>query len=263
MIYSTVSNSPDVWNSAFPNPPADAHKYDRGHVAIFAAPELSGATRLAASACSRIGAGLVTVCASTMLDVYRAALSADIMVSKDDLARLKAVNVMLGGAGGISKLHQTMLFENEPCAKRVFDSGALPIEMDWHFLDADCVLTPHQGEFRTIFPWVDNDVGGSAAQAAKACGSIVVLKGACTAIAHPDGRLVINNEPNPYLAKAGTGDVLAGFIAGLLAQGMPSFEAVCAAVWIHSRAGDMLGPGLTACDLEFTVPEIYRELEVG
>jgi len=259
----SVENNPDIWLASFPRPRAIVNKHDRGGAVIFGAPELSGATRLSAVACSRIGAGLVTVLADKMIDIFKASLPADIMVRSGSLEALKTTNVLLGGPGGISASHHSQLLENLHGAKRVFDASAIPEEMDWAYLDDNCVLTPHQGEFRSIFPWVDSEPCRSAVQAAKSCAGIIVLKGPLTVIAHPDGRIVLNNEPNPYLAKAGTGDVLAGFIAGLLAQGMPAFEGACAAVWIHSRAGDMLGPGLTAADLEFTIPEIYRDLEIG
>jgi len=258
-----IQNTPDVWLADFPTPRNLDNKYDRGHVVVFGAPKLSGATRLSAAACSRVGAGLVTVLAETMADIFKLSLPADIMVRSDGLEMLKTVKVLLGGPGGISASHYIQLLENSPGANRVFDAGAIPMEMDWSYLDDDCVLTPHQGEFRAVFPWVDNEPCRSALQAAKCCGGIMVLKGPQTVIAHPDGRVVVNDAPNPYLAKAGTGDVLAGFIAGLLAQGMTAFEGACAAVWIHSRAGEMLGPGLTAPDLEFTIPEIYRDLEIG
>lgn len=257
------NNNPEIWLSDFPFPKDDLHKYDRGHAVIFGALELSGATRLAASACSRIGAGLVTVIANLISDVYRISLPADIMVHEGKAEGLRGVKALLGGPGGICHDYRTMLLENSLGAKRVFDAGAIPEEMDWHYLDSDCVLTPHEGEFRALFPWLEDDKVKSASKAAEITNAIIVLKGPQTIIAHPDGRVVINDRPNPYLAKAGTGDVLAGFITGLLAQGMKPFEGACAAVWIHSQAGDSLGPGLTSCDLEYAVPEILWNLDIG
>ena len=99
-----------------------------------------------------------------------------------------------------------------------------------------------------------------AFEAAKACGAIVVLKGFKTIIAAPNGRIIVNSHASPYLAKAGTGDVLAGMITGLIAQGMPGFEASCAAVWIHGEAALRFGPGLIASDISGLVPEILKEL---
>lgn len=249
-----------LWQNHFPIPPESAHKYDRGHAVIFGAPELSGATRLAAAACSRIGAGLVTVLAKSLADVYRASLPADIMVKSCKLEELSKLRVMLGGPGGINADHKVMLYKNMPGIRRVFDAAAIPEKTDWSILDKRCVLTPHEGEFDRIFTNIDAAPEERVLRAAKACGAVIILKGAQTYLAHPDGRIATYNHPNPYLAKAGTGDVLAGFVTGLLAQGMPVFDAACSAVWIHSEAGRRLGPGLTACDLEHKVPEILREI---
>ena len=263
MQTTIIENKPDIWLKDFPVLTNDMHKYDRGHAVIFGAPELSGATRLAASACSRIGTGLVTVLAASMSDVYRTALPADIMVREEASEALRGITTLLGGPGGICPAHKTMLLENAPGGSRVFDAGAIPEEMDWHYFDTNCVLTPHEGEFRVLFPWLEGDKVQSALKAAQISAAVIILKGPQTIIAHPDGRLVLNNRSNPYLAKAGTGDVLAGFLTGLLAQGMQTFEAGCAAVWIHSQAGDILGPGLTSCDLEYAIPEILRDLDIG
>lgn len=249
-----------LWRSHFPIPPDTAHKYDRGHAVIFGAPELTGATRLAAAACSRIGAGLVTVLANNLAEVYRASLPADIMVRCCKLDELCKLRVMLGGPGGIDLNHKAMLYKNIPGIRRVFDASAIPKKPDWSVLDKTCVLTPHQGEFDQAFADIDGVPQDRVRRAAKACGAVIILKGAQTFLAHPDGRVATYNHPNPYLAKAGTGDVLAGFVTGLLAQGMPVFDAACSAVWIHSEAGRRLGPGLTACDLEHKVPEILKEI---
>lgn len=219
-----------------------------------------GATRLGASACSRIGAGLVTVLAQSLVNVYRTSLPADIMVRDCDLQDVSKVKIMLGGSGGISAHHRKTLYENPLGVSRVFDAGAIPEKHFWSVLNNNCVLTPHQGEFEHIFPDIDGVPQDRVRRAARACGAVIILKGAQTYLAHPDGRVATYNHPNPYLAKAGTGDVLAGFVTGLIAQGMPIFEAACSAVWIHSEAGRRLGPGLTACDLEQEVPEILKEI---
>ena len=254
------NNGMALWRHHFPIPAENAHKYERGHAIIFGAPELCGATRLAASACSRIGSGLVTVLAASLINVYRTSLPADIMVRACDLKDLSKVNVMLGGPGGISERHRSLLYTNPLGTRRVFDAGAIPKKQNWSVLDSNCVLTPHHGEFESTFPDIDGSPKDYASRAAKACGAVIILKGAKTFLAHPDGRVATYDHPNPYLAKAGTGDVLAGFVTGLLAQGMPVFEAACSAVWMHSEAGRRLGPGLTACDLEFKLPEILRDI---
>lgn len=257
---SFSDNSPDIWSGFLPKPMLEGHKYDRGHVAIFGAPELTGATRLAASACSRIGAGLVSVLANKCADIYRITLPADIMVRSCNPGELKSVNVMLGGSGGIERTHQSALLENHEKCARVFDADAIPDYSNFRFLDAGCVLTPHEGEFARSFPNVSGSRQEKALEAAKTCGATVVLKGAHTVIAGSNGRVVVNNHAGPYLAKAGTGDVLAGMIAGLLAQGMSIFEASCAAVWMHGEAALRFGPGLIASDISDQVPAILKDL---
>ncbi|MEK9723641.1 MAG: NAD(P)H-hydrate dehydratase, partial [Rhodospirillaceae bacterium] len=120
------------------------------------------------------------------------------------------------------------------------------------------VLTPHEGEFARLFD-ADGERLDRARAAAVACGAVVLLKGADTVIAHPDGRAVVNTTGTPYLAIGGSGDVLAGMIAGLQAQGMVAFDAAAAAAWLHGRAAEALGPGLIAEDLVEKIPEILGE----
>ncbi len=126
------------------------------------------------------------------------------------------------------------------------------------------VLTPHAGEFERLFPDLARDHAGDrlaqAEHAAKLSGAVVILKGPDTVIASPSGDLVVNRNATPFLATAGSGDVLAGLCGGLLAQGMPIFEAACAAVWIHAETGARFGPGLTADDLPDAIVPVLRDL---
>lgn len=256
-------NTPSLWKDRLPRPDADGHKYHRGHAVILAADELTGATRLAAAACSRMGAGLVTVISAAKAYFFRTVLPPDIMVRDCFDPSMRGVTAILAGPGGGDAA--TQLPELKQPAFRVLDAGALPQAGNYSTIDAITVLTPHEGEFAKAFPDFTGERTDQALAAAKTCGGIVVLKGAETVIASPDGRLVTNRHASPFLAKAGTGDVLAGMVCGLLAQFDPAkpeamFEMVCAAVWMHGEAGIRLGPGLTASDLEGTLPGILRDL---
>lgn len=253
-------NRPDLWRDKLPRPKPDSHKYDRGHAAIFAAPDLTGATRLAAEACARVGAGLVTVLATQRADVYRTALPPDIMVSEDTLDDVRSPAAILGGCGGLAPAQRNELYMRFDNCVRVFDADAIPATEDRGVLDSNCILTPHDGEFAKAFPDMKGDRASKARGAAATGGATVVLKGSETVIAASDGRLALNTHATPWLAKAGTGDVLAGMVTGLAAQGMDPFNASCAAVWIHGEAGRRAGPGLIAGDIADQLPTILHEL---
>jgi ADP-dependent NAD(P)H-hydrate dehydratase / NAD(P)H-hydrate epimerase len=255
---ATFANSPALWEAALPRPASGGHKYDRGHVLIAGGGELTGAARLASETALRAGAGLVTLAApADALAIYRTTLPAAIMVRDlagfDELLADKRRNVVLLGPGNGADVACRARIEAVRKASRacVLDADALTALAPFDArLTADFVLTPHDGEFARLFP----DLAGRdrltrARQAAARSGAIVLLKGADTVVAHPDGRAAIAGNAPPWLATAGSGDVLAGLVAGLLAQAMPAFDAASAAVWLHGQAAATLGPGFIADDL--------------
>lgn len=280
---SAFANAPDLWRRHLPVHAGDVHKYRRGAV-IVAAGGLSGvgAPRLGARAALRIGAGLATIiCRPEALAAHAArgpdALmqvpAADAAAFAAVLAKRKAGAVLIGPALGLDLLARaqvmTVLRGSWPC---VFDADAVTHlaahrELALRLMrrrEGGAVLTPHEGEFERLFgglPGVEPERGKleRARQAARLSGATLVLKGADSVIAAPDGRAAINATGSAALATAGSGDVLGGIIAGLLAQGMPAFEAACAAVYLHGRAGERLGTGLIADDLPEALPGLLAE----
>lgn len=268
------SNNPDLWRNALPWPVADAHKHQRGRLGVVSGPALkTGAARLAARAGLRIGAGLVRVLcppdAALVVAGRVEALMVDEFNSPDALFRLAEPldAVVIGPAAGLSETTAMNLAAlGRTGAVLVVDADALTLFKDrpqdlFACLDRDDVLTPHEGEFERLFPGLlaqGRDV--AAATAAERAGTVIVLKGRETVIAAPDGRRVVNGNGTPWLATAGSGDVLAGMIGGLIAQRMDSFDAACAAVWMHADAASRFGPGLIAEDLTEQLPTVLKAL---
>lgn len=271
------ANAPVLWRSELPGVAVDGHKYRRGHaVVVSGGIEMSGAARLAARAALRIGAGLVTVAApSDALLAHASQLNAILLARADgaeDLRRVLADSrknaVVIGpGLGLGDDAFDWVMTALASSAAVVLDADALTAaatSRDAVFsaivgtTDRPVVLTPHDGEFARLF----GDVPGSklerARTAAQRSGGIVVLKGGDTVVAAPDGRAVINENAPPWLATAGSGDVLAGIIGGLLAQRMPAFEAACAAVWAHGAAAHRFGHGLIAEDIVEVLPTVLQ-----
>jgi ADP-dependent NAD(P)H-hydrate dehydratase / NAD(P)H-hydrate epimerase len=265
-------NGPPLW--ALPWPLAEAHKHARGHAMVVSGPAgRTGAARLCARAALRVGAGLVTVLAPTpALAEHAARLDAIMLAEAADAASIIAAAagagaVVIGPAAGVSAGTRDALFgllaAGQPL---VIDADALTVaaaDSAAFFAAAHdaCVLTPHPGEFRRLFPDLAAQPRIEAARAAAArAGCVVLLKGPDTVIAAPDGAAVVNTSGTPFLATAGSGDVLAGMIGGLLAQGLSAFEAASAGAWLHGRAGEGLGPGLIADDLPEALPAVLDAL---
>ncbi|MDX2277186.1 MAG: NAD(P)H-hydrate dehydratase [Hyphomonadaceae bacterium] len=268
-------NDPALWKAAFPWPAATAHKHARGHVMVASGPfARTGAARLAARAALRSGAGLVTILSPRDAMAEHAAQLNAIMLRETEGggafadAAEKAQCLVIGPAFGVTP-DRRILFEAVMRVRNrcplVVDADAITLlsPIGEGALRATDVLTPHVGEFNRAFPELleaqPSRVEAVRAAAAK-CGAVVLLKGPDTVIGAPDGRAIINATGSPFMATAGSGDVLAGLIAGLVGQGMPSFEAAAAGAWLHGRAGALKGPGLIAEDISELLPPILAEI---
>ncbi|CAN7562073.1 NAD(P)H-hydrate dehydratase [Mesorhizobium sp. LjRoot246] len=292
LAVATFENVPGLWVRELPVPAVDAHKYKRGHVGVFSGgPSATGAARLSALASARSGAGAVTVLSPGNAMQVNATHLTSIMLRKiDDVADVEEFvgerrpSVFVLGPGfGIGE--KTRIFGLALLASGQSQDAAA--QVDGLVFDADAitsfreapdvlfeaarrpnapalVMTPHEGEFGRLFPDIADDKTLSklakARAAAARANAVIVYKGADTVIAAPDGKAAINSNGAPWLATAGSGDVLSGIVAGLLAQGMPAFEGTCAAVWLHAEAGSRSGPGLIAEDLPLALLPVLREL---
>lgn len=270
-------NSIELWGGVFPHLSEDANKYTRGHALILGGPVMTGAARMAALAARRMGAGLVSIAVpSAAFPIYASSIEPGTLISSfNTLKEFKKIlsderkNVcILGPGAGLGKATRDKVMAALKARKRVvLDADALTAFKDsptalFKSLEGfsdDAVLTPHGGEFARLFP----DLAKKQASlgklqvtrmAAKRAGAVVLYKGADTVVASPDGRAAITTNAPPTLATAGTGDVLSGFIGGLLSQGMPAFEATNAAAWLHAECANSFGPGLIAEDLIDELP---------
>jgi len=244
-------NGPALWR--VPAPGARSHKYTRGHVTVLGGASMTGAARLSAAAARRGGAGMVSIAAIGSADVYRTG-EPGLIVSDAPLAELLADprrTVWVCGPGLGHDAARAALPALLAAGRRVVaDADALGAYAGEPVSLAGCaVLTPHEGEFEKLFGPIGPDRIAAARAAARQVGAVVLLKGADTVVAAPDGRVAVNSDAPPWLATAGAGDVLAGLVAALLAQGMADWEAAAAAVWLHGRAAALAGPGLIAEDL--------------
>jgi ADP-dependent NAD(P)H-hydrate dehydratase / NAD(P)H-hydrate epimerase len=272
----TFENHPALWLDAYPWPTHGTHKYKRGHAVVFGGAILTGAARLAAQAAQRVGAGLTTVAApAAAFPIYAGALQS-ILVAKlaraGDFARLIADPrhnaILVGpGAGVAPETRRATLAALATRRNVVLDADALTVFAKQRRIlfkalaGAAAVITPHEGEFARLFSATGDKLVRARAAAAE-CGAVVLLKGTDTVIAAPDGRAAINANAPPSLATGGTGDVLAGLVLGLLAQGLDPFRAAGAACWLHGDVAQDCGLGLVPEDLVARLPAALARLAV-
>ena len=279
-------NGPALWREALRRPGAMSHKYERGAVLVLSGPaHQTGAARLAARAALRAGAGIVALASPLDAVAVNAAHLTAIMVAPysgvrgfeallaDERRRAIALGPGAGVGPDLRKLvaaaltrpakERTIVLDADALTSFAGEAGQLAalIERGGHAV----VMTPHEGEFARLFagaPGVGpaDDKLKRARAAARLTGAVVVLKGADTVVAAPDGRAAIGWDLPPTLATAGSGDVLTGLVAGLAAQRVPAFEAASAAVWLHGASARSLGLGLTSEDLPEALPKVLQEL---
>jgi hydroxyethylthiazole kinase-like uncharacterized protein yjeF len=277
----TFLNEPEFWLRYFPRLRVDGHKYLRGHAVVVSGPmESTGAARLAARAALRVGAGLVTVATSKAAFYVNAAQLTAIMVSAfegpqnllEKFADPRINAALIGpGAGATQETRELVAATLASEATTVLDADGLTAfsESPQDLFElikqrtAPTILTPHEGEFNRLFPELDNAPSKleRARRAAEISGGVVVFKGPDTVVAAPDGLAAITEGAPPWLATAGTGDVLAGLIVGLSAQGMAALDAAVAGVWVHGELARVFGPGLIAEDLAELLPGVLQRLD--
>jgi hydroxyethylthiazole kinase-like uncharacterized protein yjeF len=280
----TFENIPQVWRHGFPLPRIDTHKYVRGHAVVVSGDiAATGAARMAARGSLRAGAGLVTLASPRdALAVNATALTAVMVRAIDTVAEYaelmsdKRFNacVIGPGAGVGERTCDFVLAALSEQRGLVLDADALTsfarapdrlFEAVKASHDPQVVLTPHEGEFPRLFSDISNKHPFRSKlervrAAADRSGAVVLLKGPDTVVASPDGRAAIASNAPPWLATAGAGDVLSGMIGGLLAQGVPAFEAASIGVWMHGEAAREAGPGLIAEDLPEVLPAVFRRI---
>ncbi len=280
IVPQTFVNEPDFWLRYFPRLKPDGHKYDRGHAVVVSGPmESTGAARLGARAALRVGAGLVSVATSKAAFYINAAQLTSIMVSAYEgagglaeiLTDTRRNAVLIGpGAGATAETRENVAAVLSSEATVIIDAEGLTAFADnpqelfalIQQRPSPTILTPHKGEFDAIFPELGNAESKleQAKRAAEISGAVVVFKGPDTVVSAPDGLSAVTEGSPPWLATAGTGDVLAGLIVGLCAQGMSPLDAAVAGVWIHSDIARSVGPGMIAEDMAPMLPALLQRL---
>lgn len=270
----TYENGPNLWLDKYPWPLQNQNKYQRGEVLVLGGDVITGASRLTARGAMRVGAGLVTLAAPMQTwSIYATSLISAIIKSINGIEDFKALledkrrnAIAIGPGAGFGEMtRQYVLAALATKRAVVLDADAITSfesdpELLFRTIEPEmCVLTPHEGEFARLFDF-EGDKLHRARMAALKSNAVVLLKGSDTVIAAPDGRAIINSNSIPQLATGGSGDVLTGIIAGLLAQGLDAFHAAAAGAWLHCEAASVIGPGLIAEDLPEALPAVLKKL---
>lgn len=270
-------NHPSLWRQHLRRDGLLDHKYARGHLTILAGETATGAARLAALAGRRAGAGLVTIATPPeSMPIYQAAEPGNLVAAIADgaaFARLledeRRNSVLVGPGSGVNERTRSSALAALATRRAVvLDADAITVfaEAPKSLFDAvagPALLTPHEGEFRRLFPDLMKPPGKveRTREAARLSGATVLLKGPDTVIAAPDGRAIINVHASPALATAGSGDVLSGIASGLMAQGLAPLAAAAAAAWLHGESALRFGrPGLIAEDLVTHLPDALQKI---
>jgi len=269
-----AENSPNLWLDKLPPHNPEQHKFSRGYAVICGSAEMPGAAILAAAGARRTGLGMVTMAVPKEGSaVYRLGVPGGVTRTVRDTATFSEViedprvnAVLIGPGHGISvATRERALAALRLEIPTVLDADAITVFGDCKdlllsTLKGPCILTPHEGEFKSLFDH-EGDKLSRARAAAQECDAVILLKGADTVVAAPDGRAVINTNAPPTLATAGAGDVLAGIVTAFLARGMPAFEAAIAGAWLHGEAAARFGAGLIAEDIPEMIPKILKQIE--
>ena len=274
-----LKNTPKLWLNKFPWKHKLGHKYSRGKAVIYGAKkEFTGATILAAEASLRTGTGSVKVlCNRETLNIFSIKFSSilkkeikDVKELKKFIKNEKITSFLIGpGAGSNKKIKEITKLILKKVKYVVIDADALTcfkndLKLLYSLLDKNKIITPHMGEFQTIFPKIKKKLSNvnKVLNAVKLTKTNIILKGANTIIASHDKKVIINKHASPELAVIGSGDVLSGIIASLIGEKkMKPFDAACASVWIHGDIAKRYGKGLIAEDIVSEIPATLKRIK--
>ncbi len=274
MMDSFLKNTPDLWKAKLPLPTEESHKHNRGHLLIAGSRFMTGAPRLVARGARRMGCGIVYLAVpNEVVTIYKNDNPGNIVIRCEDSSAFRGA-ISLSEADAIvvgPGLKETDIARDivqralRSSIPTVIDAGGIGVfqkkpERLKKAITGMAVVTPHMGEYKKLFGEDNRNNAERALSVAQFLKATVVFKGSITYIASPDGRVAETEKASPWLATAGTGDVLSGQIGALLAQNMEPFLAACAAVWFHKEAANIFGPALIAEDIPDNLPKVWHNL---